>query len=78
MITNEILPYALENGSSKFKLQVLTILGKVCLQLSNRRHLMPERKREEEKSTFDESYLAQEPNKVYRRSCLLKSANFLK
>ena len=77
LIINEILPYALENGSMKFKLQVLTILGKICIQLSNTSHLMPVRQ-EEEKSAFDENYSAQEPNKVYRRSCLLKAANFLK
>ena len=44
-IVSEILPYSLENGSAKLKLNTLLLLAKVCLQLANRRNLMPENPR---------------------------------
>ena len=30
-LVNDVLPYALEHGTKKFKLRVLALLGKVCI-----------------------------------------------
>ena len=34
-VIRDVLPYALENGSKKFKLQVLSLLAKISIQLAN-------------------------------------------
>ena len=66
-IAHCVLPYALENGNAKMRLDAFLTLAKVCLQLSNKRNLMPCQDKQE-RSAFEEASL--DPNQIYQNTCL--------
>ena len=51
-IISDILPYALEHGTKKFKLKVVSLLAKICIQLGNQ--ISEAGEEEEEKSAFSD------------------------
>lgn len=65
----DVLPYTLEHGSKLLRLQVLSLLAKVTIQLANQ---LPSPESAEE---------TKEPHKDnvdrYKVGCLAKAANFL-